>query len=305
MGGSKTLFRLAHPDPAGLPTSPGFQATGDSCPSVNESEVFVGDGAEVAATTRSAGSPGRAKEPLTPVGKECRAAEASTGEVRPRPGEAEGSAATAPRGGVTARARDRAGWKGASIFRPLKTFLATLACVAVLTGGGAGPGVWPSPLAAAAELSREYLIKAAFLYNFAKFTEWPETAFAHANAPLTICVVGRDPFGAALDSLNGKIIKGRTVAIFRLPDTAGAAACQVIFISESERERLATILRSLRGQPVLTVADMPDFARAGGIINLKTNPDERIRFDINVGIAQQAGLRLSSKLLSLADDTYN
>lgn len=191
------------------------------------------------------------------------------------------------------------------IFRSLKIFIATLVCIAVLASGGPGARLLSAPLAAAAEISREYLIKAAFLYNFAKFTEWPAAAFAAADAPLTICVLGEDPFGAALDAINGKEIRGRTVATRRLSDTTAAAECHVIFISVSEQTRLAGILESLRDRPVLTVADMPEFARTGGIINLKTNNEDRIRFDINVGRAQQAGLRMSSKLLSLAEDTYN
>ena len=188
-------------------------------------------------------------------------------------------------------------------FRSLKTCLAILACLVVLASGPAGVRPWVA--AAAAELSREYLIKAAFLYNFAKFTDWPTSAFATADVPLTICVLGEDPFGSALEAIDGKEIKGRIVAVRRLANEAGADSCHVIFISASEESRLAGILGSLRDRPVLTVADMPDFARAGGIINLKTNKEDRIRFDINIGRAQQAGLRMSSKLLSLAEDTYN
>jgi len=191
------------------------------------------------------------------------------------------------------------------IIRSLKTLIATLACALILANSSVGARLWSSPLAVAAEMSREYLIKAAFLYNFAKFTEWPAAAFASADSPLTICVLGDDPFGAALDAIDGKEIKGRTVSVRRLADTAVAEACHVIFISISEETRLTDILDILRGRPVLTVADMPEFARTGGIINLKTNEEERIRFDINIGKAQQAGLRMSSKLLSLAEATYN
>ncbi len=194
-------------------------------------------------------------------------------------------------------------WKEPMLFRSLKTFLAIVTCFAVLASGPVG--VRPRSSAAAAELSREYLIKAAFLYNFAKFTDWPASAFATPDMPLTICVIGEDPFGAALDAIDGKEIKGRIVAVRRPTGETGADSCHVIFISASERPRLAGILGSLRDRPVLTVADMPDFARAGGIINLKTNKEDRIRFDINIGRAQQAGLRMSSKLLSLAEDTYN
>jgi hypothetical protein len=191
------------------------------------------------------------------------------------------------------------------IIRSLKTLIATLACILILASSSVGARLWAPPPAVAAEMSREYLIKAAFLYNFAKFTEWPASAFASIDTPLTICVLGEDPFGAALDAIDGKEIKGRTVNIRRLADTTGAEACHVIFISISEQTRLAGILEALHSLPVLTVTDMPDFVRVGGIINLKTNKEDRVRFDINVGRAQQAGLRMSSKLLNLAEDTYN
>ncbi len=176
---------------------------------------------------------------------------------------------------------------------------ATCLILAAIGPLGAGLGVAP----AAAETSREYLIKAAFLYNFAKFTEWPAGTFPDGSAPLDICVFGEDPFGAALDSIAGKAIRGRTVAVHRVASIEEGAACHLLFISASEATRLSGILQSLRDRPVLTIADMPDFARAGGIINLKTNEEEKIRFEINVAIAKRAGLKLSSKLLNLAEIT--
>ncbi len=175
------------------------------------------------------------------------------------------------------------------------------------------PGAWLGalPPAAAAETetetetSREYLIKAAFLYNFAKFTEWPAGSFLDSDAPLDVCVFGEDPFGGALESIAGKTIRGRRVAVHRVASIEAGAACHLLFISASEATRLAGILEALRGRPVLTIAEMPGFARSGGIINLKTNPDDRIRFEINASIAKRAGLRLSSKLLNLAEITPN
>lgn len=169
------------------------------------------------------------------------------------------------------------------------------------------PGVWPGalPPAAAAEMSREYRIKAAFLYNFAKFTRWPAESFRDSDAPLDICVFGQDPFGAALQSIAGKTIRGRKVAVHRVDSVEAGAGCHLLFISDSEARRLTGILKSLRGRPVLTIADMPDFARAGGIINLKTNQDDKVRFEINVGTAKRAGLKISSKLLNLAEITRN
>jgi hypothetical protein len=153
---------------------------------------------------------------------------------------------------------------------------------------------------AAPALSREYLVKAALLYNFAKFTEWPDAAFADPAAPLRMCVLGRDPFGPALNAIAGKPIAGRTVAISRLAGVDGITDCQVLFISRSERDRLDAILERLDGRPILTVADMPEFSRDSGIINLKIVA-ERIRFEVNVAVAEHAGLSFSSKLLVLAE----
>ncbi len=160
-------------------------------------------------------------------------------------------------------------------------------------------------LAAADEPSREYRIKAAFIYNFAKFTHWPDSSFPDVTAPLEFCVFGEDPFGGALDAIAGKTIRGRVVAVRRVASVEAGAACHLLFISDSEARRLTGILKSLRGRPVLTIADMPDFARAGGIINLKTNQDDKVRFEINVGTAKRAGLKISSKLLNLAEITRN
>ena len=145
---------------------------------------------------------------------------------------------------------------------------------------------------------REYLIKAAFLYNFARFTQWPDSAFAADG--LRICVLGDDPFGAALDSIAGKTIRGREVRVERVTDDAAAQRCQVLFVSASEGGRLAEVIGAIEGLPILTIADMPDFATSGGIINLKT-VENKIRFEINITAAERAGLRFSSKVLKLAD----
>ena len=186
-----------------------------------------------------------------------------------------------------------------------KAFLVALAiCLSVSALGSPSlrPGAVP---AAAAEISREYLLKAAFLYNFAKFTRWPPSSFPDGSAPLRVCVFGEDPFGAALESIAGRTIRGRVVEVRRIESVEAGMACHLLFISVSEAARLTGILDSLSGRPVLTIADMPGFARSGGIINLKTNSNDKIRFEINVAIAKRAGLRFSSKLLNLAEITPN
>ena len=150
------------------------------------------------------------------------------------------------------------------------------------------------------QINREYLIKAAILYNFAKFASWPETVFSHPGAPLRICVLGEDPFGAALDSLHGKQVRNRPLAISRISAVEESPQCHILFVSASEEVRLTTIIDYMGRLPILTVADMGRFTNSGGIIALK-EVDNRSRIEVNIGAADQAGLKLSSKLLRLAD----
>jgi len=171
-------------------------------------------------------------------------------------------------------------------------------CAMVLFGQAIG-------VAAGAENLRstphgEYQVKAAFLYNFAKFTKWPSGTYADASAPLVVCVLGKDAFGKALDSLAGKRINGRPVAVSRFARVEEAVQCQVVFISESEEDRVPEIVGYLAGRPVLTVCNAPSCTRFRGIIHLRV-VSERIRFAIDIDSAKAAGLKLSSKLLALAE----
>ena len=151
-----------------------------------------------------------------------------------------------------------------------------------------------------AQASNEYQVKAAFLYNFAKFVDWPAEAFGGSNGTLVIGVVGDDPFGGALDqAINGKSIGGRPLAVRRLRWGQDLRSCHILFISSSERKRLPQIIQSLRGASVLTVGDMGQFNQQGGIINFILEAS-KVRFEINSRGADQARLRISSKLLALA-----
>ncbi len=186
----------------------------------------------------------------------------------------------------------------------MRRYLIAIAiCLALSPLVPAGAGLGGVARAAAEEPSREYRIKAAFIYNFAKFSRWPASSFSDGEAPLDFCIYGEDPFGGAFDAVAGKTIRGRRVAVRRIATIEASTGCHLLFISDSEAKRLTGILAALNDRPVLTVADMPDFARAGGIINLKTNEDDKLRFEINTGTARRAGLRFSSKLLSLAEIT--
>lgn len=147
--------------------------------------------------------------------------------------------------------------------------------------------------------SREYVIKAAFLYNFAKFVDWPGEAFPNRRTPLTLCILGKDPFGVALESIKGKTVRSRRLVIQHLARIDDLEQCHILFISTSEEKRLSQILSTIRGKTILTVSDINSFARRGGIINLVT-AKSKIRFEINVDAMDLVGLKISSKLLKLA-----
>lgn len=148
--------------------------------------------------------------------------------------------------------------------------------------------------------SNEYQVKAAFLYNFAKFVDWPAEALGGSNGTLVIGVIGDDPFGGALDqAINGKTVNGRALVVRRLKWGQDLRFCHILFISASERKHLPQIIQSLRGASVLTVGDMGQFNQEGGIINFVLEAS-KVRFEINSRGADQAQLRISSKLLALA-----
>lgn len=146
----------------------------------------------------------------------------------------------------------------------------------------------------------EYQVKAAFLFNFAKFVEWPADAFASSQAPFVICVLGEDPFGPMLDTtLAGKTMGTHPVLLRRIKEHNDARRCHIVFVSSSESRNFAAVVDSVRGFAVLLVGDTDGFAAAGGSIEF-TIEGNHVRFLINPDAAQRAGLMLSSKLLMLA-----
>ncbi len=146
----------------------------------------------------------------------------------------------------------------------------------------------------------EYQLKAVFLYNFAKFVEWPAESFADAQSPIILGILGKDPFGATIDQIiKGKTVKDRELTIKRFETIEKLEACHILFISSSEEKRLAKILEILKDSSILTVGEMKQFARSGGMINF-TVRESKIRFEINVDTAERAKLKISSKLLKLA-----
>ena len=146
----------------------------------------------------------------------------------------------------------------------------------------------------------EYQLKAAFIYNFAKFVEWPPEAFPSASSPLIIGIVGDNPFQDNLEQVvENKSINGHKFQVKRFKSLADVRSCHILFVSATERKRLAEILRAVRGAPVLTTSDLDYFLSAGGMIQFLMEGN-KVRFAINDSTAKEAGLRISSKLLNLA-----
>jgi len=145
----------------------------------------------------------------------------------------------------------------------------------------------------------EYEIKAAFMYNFAKFVQWPAEAFGQAQSPLILCVIGDDVFGTALDTIEHKLAQGRELKVRRQVRLESARSCHILFIAESEHARLGSVLRAVSGASVLTVSDVDRFAEAGGVIGLY-NIDNNVQFSINLEQARSASLQINSQLLKLA-----
>jgi hypothetical protein len=162
---------------------------------------------------------------------------------------------------------------------------------------------WSSfELASAQQKARpeEYQVKAAYLFNFGKFTKWPATS-APTGEPFAICVLGRDPFGAALDAtISGESIDGRKLIVRRLSGLREiTAACPILFVGASEKSRIKEILAAAQSSGSLTVSDIPEFTSSGGMIQFVIK-ENKVRFEVNLPPAQKAGLEFSSQLLKVA-----
>ena len=145
----------------------------------------------------------------------------------------------------------------------------------------------------------ELLLKAAFIYNFAKFTDWPENIWQGQDAQLNLCTAGEDGLVGELERLAGKIIKEHPVTIVSLKNMPVPKNCHLLYVATSEKKGYKDILKSVRGEPVLTISELPHFSRSGGMIELYREKDQT-RFIINLSVAREAELVLSSRLLSLA-----
>jgi hypothetical protein len=154
-----------------------------------------------------------------------------------------------------------------------------------------------SAIAAGPEHGRfdEYQVKAAFIFNFAKFVAWPDAP----GTPIVIGIAGEDPFGELLDNaVRGKTAAGRSIEVRRLGENDDLRGCSILFVSSSEKRRAADLIRRA-GDGVLTIGDLPQFTQDGGIVRFFLE-NNRVRFQINAKAAERSGLKIHSQLLSLA-----
>lgn len=165
--------------------------------------------------------------------------------------------------------------------------------------------------------SQEYKVKAAFLFNFLKFVDWPNGKAADPNQPITICIIGKDPFGKAFEPVKNKEVKGKRVVVKRFKSVVelkrlgesgkgeldkqieAVKKCHLLFVCSSEKEVLKDIMDAVKDSPVLTVADTAEFLKSGGIINFVMEK-QKVRFEINDGTAKRSKLKIRSQLLRLA-----
>ncbi len=161
-----------------------------------------------------------------------------------------------------------------------------LACLLLLASAGR-----------AAEGASEYAVKAAFLYNFAKFVEWPARTFAGAADPIVLCVLGENPFGTLLDdAVRDKTVNGRQISVHESKTLSAAAGCHIVFLAS---DSLDESLSALANKSVLTVSDAESAVDRGAIIGLKLE-ERKVRFEVNLVAARKARLKLSSQLLKIA-----
>ncbi len=154
------------------------------------------------------------------------------------------------------------------------------------------------------DLVGEYLVKAAFLYNFAKFVEWPDDTFATSSSHIRLCILGDNPFGAAIESIQGKTVRGRELVIKFISRVESLEGCHILFISASKKDKLDQIFHYTKHCTVLTVGDITHFTHRGGIISLFKS-GTKIKFEINIDAAKASELKISSKLLKLAKIVRN
>lgn len=188
----------------------------------------------------------------------------------------------------TGTGRNRSGWRGRSV---------AILAMAVLAGL-ARPGV----VGAAPIVASEYQVKAAFIFNFAQFIEWPPTR--RGAGDVTLCILGADPFGPAIDGLDGRPLTGAVMRVRRISRAEDGTTCEMIFIPDGEIGRAPAVLASTRGRPVITIGESPGAAARGLAINFYVE-HSHVRFEINHDAVERTHLKMSSNLLRLARIVYD
>lgn len=145
----------------------------------------------------------------------------------------------------------------------------------------------------------EYKVKAVYLYNFFNFVEWHGEVQDASTEEFRLCILGENPFGDELDSLNGKMIKDKKLSIKKIKNISQASKCHMLYVSDSEEDKLDEIISLTRKNGILTVSDLKNFAENGGVINFVME-NQTVKLKINVTEAERSKLKISSKLLSLA-----
>jgi hypothetical protein len=159
--------------------------------------------------------------------------------------------------------------------------------------------LWCYAIKAGAVALREYEVKAAFLYNFAKFIDWPESVKPKETDKFIIGTLGDNVFGDDLQQIEGKQVSGARIVVRSYSDVRSASECHILFVCPSEKANLNSIFKTLEGKSILTVSDIEGFATNGGMIEFYLQ-DQRVHFEINRETAARAGLKINSQLLKLA-----
>jgi hypothetical protein len=148
---------------------------------------------------------------------------------------------------------------------------------------------------------QEYEVKAAYLFNFARFAEWPA---GKDDSPLQLCLIGHDDFGAPLAALEGKVVQNRPLHVKRTDSVDDLTGCHILFVGQSEARHVGIILVAVEASPMLTVSDIDGFAQNGGMVGLQV-VDQRVQFDVNLGALRKSNIRLPAQVLKLARQVLN
>ena len=174
----------------------------------------------------------------------------------------------------------------------------------LLVAGLIALGGAPNAAAQAESSSLEYQVKAAYLLNFTRYVEWPGSSLA-ADSSLQLCIFGDDPFGGALDqAIQGRRSQGRPISLSRVRTEERAQSCHMVFLTDGAWNRRRSLVNSLTARGILTVGDSDQFVRSGGVIGFVIS-NETVRFVINLNAMERSGLKISSRMLSLAMELHS